>query len=115
MTTSVRLEDALVGGRVFRKLVRGTPRARDELAATVRTSAGQHAFRAGAAEGALERADARVGRVWRQVAVAALTGRTQLQHQRCTGSSDDRRFARREGRGRVRVATSTGAWHRHAS
>src|SRR5436190_5094745 len=53
--------------------VLGRPaRARDELAAAVRAAAAERLARAVATEGALERADQRVGRVGRQVAAAAL-------------------------------------------
>src|SRR5215510_15164245 len=53
---------------------------RNEAAATVRTDVAQHLLDARGAEGALVGADARLGRLGWQRAVAVLAGRSELEH-----------------------------------
>src|SRR5207253_9795099 len=80
--TAFRFVDALGGRRKFRQLLGGAARARHELAAAVGAAALENAGPTVAAEGALERADHGVGRPGWQVAVAAFTVRTKLEHVR---------------------------------
>src|SRR5262245_26077033 len=65
------LEDALGGGGVFLELARGADGALDEVAAAVGAGALEQVLGAAAAEGALEGADQGVGRLGREVLVAA--------------------------------------------
>src|SRR6516162_5819295 len=76
--TAGGLVNAPLRGRELRELVGGPARPRDELAAAVRTFARQHGRSARPAERALERADHRLGRIRRQIAITALAARTQL-------------------------------------
>ncbi len=57
-----------------------TNRPRDEVAAAVGTAAREHVLRTPSAERALERADARLGGIRRQIAVAAFAVRTKFEH-----------------------------------
>ena len=75
-----RLEDALGGGRKLGELAGRATRTHDELASAIRTLAMKHTARARFAEGAFERADASLGRLRRQIAVAALAVGAQLEH-----------------------------------
>src|SRR5216683_2928830 len=76
------LVDTRGGSGMLRELPGGPARPWHELAAAVRAAAVEDFCRAVAAERAFERADDRVGRLRRQVAVAAFTIRTKLEHAR---------------------------------
>src|SRR3954451_12958659 len=76
-----RLDDPPGRSRVAHQPVGRADRAPHQIAATIRTASGQHALGAVAAERALIRADPRLFRVRRQVAVAALAVRTQFKHR----------------------------------
>ena len=76
----VWLENAFRRCRIVDEL-RGRPdRPAHQLAAAVGAAAVEHGVRAGAAEGALEGADARVGGIRGQIAVATLATGPQLEH-----------------------------------
>src|SRR5215204_5221235 len=77
----VWLENAFRRCRVVYELGGGPNRAAHQFAAAVRApSAGQPIGRARRTEGAFERADQRVRRVWRQVPVAAFAVGSERQH-----------------------------------
>jgi hypothetical protein len=76
----IGLADALGGRGMGVKLLGGTAGARHELAPTVGTEAAEHTLGTGAAERALERADDGVGRARWQIAIAALTVGSKLEH-----------------------------------
>jgi hypothetical protein len=59
---------------------RRSNRPRHQITTAIRTNPTKHIFRARRAKGALECADAGVRRIWRQIKVAALAVRSQLQH-----------------------------------
>jgi hypothetical protein len=69
---SARIVNATRGGRVLRQRALRPTRARQELAPAVGTCPSEHRVGALRAKGALERADAGLGRVRGQVAIAAL-------------------------------------------
>src|SRR5262245_52186535 len=69
---ALRLELALGRGREFGQLVGRPDRSAHQLAAAVRALAAEHRVGACAAERAFERADPRLGRSRRQIAIAAL-------------------------------------------
>src|SRR6266480_227870 len=71
--TAVGFVDAFRSRRILHELVRGTARPRNELTRAVGAHAAEHFARAGAAEGALEGTNEGLGRVGREIAVAALT------------------------------------------
>src|SRR5215470_13512521 len=72
LAAAVGLQDALGGGGVFLQLAGRADGALDEVAAAVGAGAVQRVLGAGAAEGAFEGADHGVGRLGREVLVAAL-------------------------------------------
>ena len=76
-----RLEDPFSRGWMLNQLLRRTPRAHHEFAATIGAAARQNALSTGRAECAFKRADFRSSRVWRQIGVAAFTIGTQLKHR----------------------------------
>ena len=81
-TERVFLQNPLRGGRIFAESVGGAHRTPHELTAAVgTTTAGQPLSCAVTAEGALERADQRVARIWRQILVAAFAIGPELQHR----------------------------------
>src|SRR5207248_520541 len=75
-----RLEHADDRRRMVDERRRGAAWPRHEFAAAVRTAAAELRFGAGRAEGAFEGADARLGRIRRQVAVTAFAPRSQFEH-----------------------------------
>jgi len=81
-------QDALGGGRVFRKRRGRSARTRQQFAATVRAAPLQKRSRAIGAERAFKRADQRIGTICRQIAVTAFAIGSELQH---LDSSIDRR------------------------
>jgi hypothetical protein len=76
-----RLDLADRRSRELGQLLGRPDRAAHQLAAAVRAPAFERDLGARAAERALERADHRVRRIRRQVAVAALAARSQLQRE----------------------------------
>src|SRR5689334_516714 len=76
------------------ELARRAPGARDQLTPAIRAAAVEPSFCAGRAERALERADARVRRFRRQVTVAALAPRSQLEHGTLLGADAPERTPR---------------------
>src|SRR5437764_10534218 len=76
----VRLQSALGRSRMFGELVGGADRAAHQLAAAVWTAALEDRVGAAPAERALVGADHGLGRLRRQIAVAAFAVGTQLQH-----------------------------------
>src|SRR5215472_4217240 len=79
-TAAGGIEDAPRRRRVVRKLSRRPYRTRREIAAAVGAYAFKTVLDAIAAEGALERADHRVGCRWRQVYIATFAARTKFEH-----------------------------------
>src|SRR4029079_19614365 len=73
-------QHALRGRRKLREFLSRTPWPRDELAAAVRTLALQYSCHTRNAERALERADARLGRLRRQICVAPFAIRACVRH-----------------------------------
>ena len=69
------------GRGILLQLLRGADRPLDQIPAAVRADQIQRALRAGAAECALEAANECVARFRRQIAIAALTVGTQLEHE----------------------------------
>src|SRR6266480_3174751 len=72
--------DAFRRRRILHELVHGTARPRNELTPAVGAHAAQDFARARAAEGALEGTNESLGGVGREIAVAALAVRAELQH-----------------------------------
>src|SRR5262245_57762057 len=94
LAAAVGLQDALGGGGVFLQLARGADGALDEVATAIGAGAAQDVLGAAAAEGAFEGADQGVGRVGREVLVAAFAVGAQLEHGRVlrwSGSCGDHR------------------------
>ena len=81
MAAAAGFQHAFGGRRIPGELALWADRAPDQLAAAVGAHTQQHAGCAGAAEGALERADHGLSGVRRQVAVAALAIRSKLKHR----------------------------------
>ncbi len=65
---------------MFCELFRRSPGAGQQFAAAIRAAALQPRLGAGCAECAVERTDACIGRIGRQVLVAALAIRAQFEH-----------------------------------
>ena len=78
--TTLRVVHAARRCGALLQLIRGPTRSWHELAVTVWTASRDLTFRACDTEGALEGADARLGRIGRQVAIATFTTWTQLEH-----------------------------------
>src|SRR5213596_2491452 len=77
---AARFVDAFRSRRILHELVHGTARPRNELTPAVGAHAAQDFARARAAERALEGTNEGLGGVGREIAVAALAVRTELQH-----------------------------------
>src|SRR6266853_6195934 len=76
---AARFVDAFRRRRILHELVHWTARPRNELTPAVGAHAVKHFARAGAAERALEGTNESLGRVGREIAVAALTVRAERQ------------------------------------
>ena len=87
----MRLQGARGGGGVLGELVGGTDRPADQLAAAVGATPLEDRVCAAPAECALVSADHRLGRLRRQIAIAALAVRAELQHRSPQVSSMRRR------------------------
>ena len=72
---ALRLQNSFGGRRKFGKLRCRTPGTRDQFTTAIRAMAGQRAFCTWCTKSALERADAGIGGIGRQVLVAALAAR----------------------------------------
>jgi hypothetical protein len=81
MPAAIGFQHPLGGRRTPGELALRADRASDQFAAAVGAHTLQHAGRAAAAEGALERADHGLGGIRRQVPVAALAIRSKLKHR----------------------------------
>src|SRR6266571_709625 len=77
---AARFVDAFRRRRILHELVHGTARPRNELTPAVGARAAQDFARARAAERALEGTNEGLGGVGREIAVAALAVRAELQH-----------------------------------
>ena len=82
------IKDAPCRRRIFRKLSWRSDRTRRKIAAAVGAHSVKTVLDAIAAEGALERADHRVGGRWRQVDVAAFATWTKFEHSDVFRSGD---------------------------
>jgi hypothetical protein len=78
--SAIRIEHSFLRWRRFAELGGGAYRSRHQVAAAVGASAAQHCFYAFDAESAFKTANARVGGIRRQVAVATFTIRAKFQH-----------------------------------
>src|SRR3954471_6501429 len=76
-----RLENPLRGRRIVCELASRAARPRNQLTAAVRTLPSKNPLRASPAEGAFEGTDESVAALGRQVAVAALAVRPELEHR----------------------------------
>jgi large repetitive protein len=79
--TRCRAQHALRRRRTLQQLLRRTDRPRHEIAAAIGAAVAEYVGRAIGAEGALVGADARLGRVRRQVAIATFAVGAQGQHE----------------------------------
>jgi len=78
--TASRFVNSIKRSGIHDQLIRRTTRSNDEFTSAIRTHIAQYRFGTPDAEGALERTNPRLGRFRRQIFIAALTIRTQLQH-----------------------------------
>lgn len=92
--TTARPRHAFDRWRIFRKQMRGPDRSRTETTAAVRTATAQYVLGTERTERAFEAADHRIGRIGRQIKIAAFAVGTELEHMhspRTDNSSNERK------------------------
>src|SRR5688500_15646436 len=80
LSAAFRFEYAVRGCRVLEQFLGRAPWPAQQLATAIRAGAVQLVASAPGAERALERADVRLRRITREIAIAAFAVRTKLQH-----------------------------------